>query len=97
MLTLLREEDDRSRLPRISKEGTGPTGVEPDGTTLGSFDDSGATKTTKARIAAAAGGLRESISRLGGRGEGGGEGGDGGEKKEKSDSTRRGRCAATTK
>jgi len=79
------------------KEGTGPTGVEPDGTTLGSFGDSGATKTAKARIAATAGGLRESISRLGGGGEGGGEGGGGGEKKEKSDSLGRGRCAATAR
>lgn len=93
----LLEEDERSRLPRISKEGTGPTGVEPDGTTLGSFGDSGATRTAKARIAIAAGGLCESISRLGGGGEGGDEGGGGGEKKEKSDSRGRGRCAATVR
>lgn len=70
--------------------------MEPDGTTLGSFGDSGATRTAKARIAIAAGGLCESISRLGGGGEGD-EGGGGGEKKEKSDSCGRGRCAATAR
>jgi hypothetical protein len=56
---------ERGRLQQaasnLSKEGTGPTGVELDGTTLGSFGDSGATRTAKARIAAAAGGLCEGI------------------------------------
>jgi len=56
---------ERGRLQQaasnLSKEGTGPTGVELNGTTLESFGDSGATRTAKARIAAAAGGLCEGI------------------------------------
>lgn len=88
---------ERGRLQQaasnLSKEGTGPTGVELDGTTLESFGDSGATKTAKARIAAAAGGLCEGIE-------------VGTEEKEKTAereegevelACRRGRCATTAR
>ncbi|EZA57879.1 hypothetical protein X777_00981 [Ooceraea biroi] len=47
--TLAREEDS-SRLSRISKEGTGSTGVELDSTTLDPSATAGATRTAKARI-----------------------------------------------
>lgn len=67
---LLLEEDDRSRLPRISKEGTGPTGVEPDGTTLGSFGDERCDEDGESKNSCCGRrSTRESISRLGGGGE----------------------------